>query len=124
MAKKMEVRTVAAVISIWRLVLYLNATMTEVSSSSSSSSMPWSTVLESMSIWHFARLMIKTINILQTPWLDILNKVKLYIITFIILILIIILIFRLMQILIILMLKIYARILHSLMPFIYWLIVS
>ena len=70
----MEVRTVAAVISMWRLVLYLNGTVTEVSSSSSTPT-PWSTVLEPMSIWHFARLMIKTINILQTPWLDVLSKV-------------------------------------------------
>ena len=63
-AKKMEVRTVGAVISIWRLVLYWKNTDNEIRGDDFS----WSHAIAPMSIWHFARLMLKTINILQTPW--------------------------------------------------------
>jgi hypothetical protein len=63
-AKKMEVRTVGAVISIWRLVLYWKNTDNEIRGGDFS----WSQAIAPMSIWHFARLMLKTINILQTPW--------------------------------------------------------
>jgi hypothetical protein len=63
-AKKMEVRTVGAVISIWRLVLYLRTTNREIRGTDYS----WSTAMAPMSIWHFARLIVKTINILQTNW--------------------------------------------------------
>lgn len=63
-AKKMEVRTVGAVISIWRLVNYLKNTDKEVRGHAFS----WSAAMAPMSIWHFARLMVKTLSILKTPW--------------------------------------------------------